>query len=261
MQASPLVPGRRMGRLRTRQRPDMQAFTVVELVVVVVVLGILVTLVVVAYAGIQKRSADAVVQNTVSDALKNLQLYNSENRKYPSNLADTDYVPPLTVATQLYTDAPQLPTYQNLTSEQNAQLFLNSCNGYMPIISGGQTYNSPFTFSGKNVHIKGQASSNVIINGPTISQASFVLPCGVDCTTAQTNIINMFLSQGGGFPITVPKSSSALPSPTMVNTGLATQFCVEVRAGQYNDVVYHASSGVELIEQGACPANGALHYP
>ena len=136
------------------------------------------------------------------------RLYHVENRSYPANLADTDYLPPLTVATKLFTDAPQMPVYQNLTSEQNAQLFLNSCNGFMPIISGGQTFNTACIYNGNNVHIKGQVSSNIVIDGPSIAQADFALPCGSDCSAAQADIINTFLAKGGTFPIAVPKAGS-----------------------------------------------------
>ncbi len=238
-----------------------QAFTIIEIIVVIVVVALIATLVLVSFSGMQKRSADAVTQRTVADALKSLQLYRVENRSYHANLADTDYLPPLSVATKLFTDAPQMPVYQNLTSEQNAQLFLNSCNGFMPIISGGQTFNTACIYNGKNVHIKGQVSSNIVIDGPSIAQADFTLPCGSDCSAAQANIINTFLAQGGVFPITVPKAGSSLPSPSMVNAGLATQFCVEGRSGQYNDVAYHSSSVSQLIEAGPCPENPSLHYP
>lgn len=239
----------------------LRAFTLVELIIIVFVIALLATLALVTYGGVQKRSADAVTQRTVADALKSLQLYHVEKRSYPSNLADTDYLPPLTIATKLFTNAPQMPTYQNLTSEQNAQLFLNSCNGYMPIISGGQTYNTACVYNGNNIHIKGQASSNIVISGPTITQASFILPCGSDCSVSQANIINTFIAQGGSFPIVVPKSGSTLPSPVMVNTGVASRFCVEGRAGQYNDVVYHSNSETQLIEAGSCGADPTLHYP
>ncbi|MFZ1258261.1 MAG: type II secretion system protein [Candidatus Saccharimonas sp.] len=236
-------------------------FTLVELIVMISVLAILVVATIVVYKGVQQRSASAVTQHTVADALKNLQLYYIANKNYPSNIANTDYAPPLSVAVSLYTNAPQTPTYQNLSSEQNAQLFLNSCNGFMPIESGGTTYSTSCVFNGNNMHVKGQTAANVVINGPTINQSSFVLSCGSACTTAQNNILSIFTEQGGTFPITVPKKGSALPQPVMVNTGTASRFCVEGRSGQFNTVMYYATSENQVVTEGACPTDAALHYP
>jgi prepilin-type N-terminal cleavage/methylation domain-containing protein len=145
-----------------------RAFTIVEVIVVIVVVAILATIVTVSYIGTQRRSSDAVVRQTIVDASKQLKLHNVFNKNYPANIANTEFVPPLTVAITLYTNAPQVPVYSNLDSAQNAQLFLNSCNGFMPINDGAATYNTACVFSGNNMHLKGQISSNVVIQGPTI---------------------------------------------------------------------------------------------
>lgn len=235
-------------------------FTIVELLIIVAVVAILAAIVIVVFAGAQRRSVDAVVASTVSGAQKTLQIYQVFNRYYPSNIADTDYSPPLDVAVVLYTDSPQTPVYSNLTSEQNAQLFLNACNGFMPIASGGTTYNTACVYSGNNQHIAGTIASNVVIQGPTITQSDFVLRCGAACDAAQASIINSFLAQGGSFPITVPKKSSTLPAPTNIVTGNATTYCVEGRSPQFPDIVYHATPNTAARQPGPCDTTG-LHYP
>ncbi len=244
------------------KRPQKRrGFTLVELIVVIVVIAILATILIVSYVGTQRRSSDAVVRQTVSDALKHLQLYNVFNKNYPANIANTEFAPPLSVAVALYTNAPQTPVYGGLDSAQNAQLFLNSCNGFMPIQDGSTTYNTACVFNGNNVHVKGQASSNEVIHGPTIDQSDFVLSCGAACSTVQNQIIATFLAQGGSFPITVPKNGSALPAPSMVSAGPATDFCLEGRSAQFSDVIYHSVPESTTIEAGPCPPNPSLHYP
>lgn len=238
-----------------------RGFTLVEALVVTVIIAVLATVIIVAYNGVQRRSAAGVTSSAVSDALKVLQLYYVYNKAYPSNVADTEYAPPLTVGMALYTDAPQRPYYESLTPNQNAQLFINTCNGLMPIESGGTTFNTSCIYNGNNAHVKGQVSSNVVINGPTFGQSDFVLTCGSVCTDIQNKIISVFLAQGGTFPVTVPKAGSTLPKSTMVNAGLATRFCLEGRSGQFSDVVYHATSEAHTIEEGACPNDATLHYP
>lgn len=243
-----------------RQR-GRKGFTLVELLIVIVVIAILASILIVSYIGAQRRSSDALVKQTVSDAMKHLQLYNVFNKYYPSNIANTEYAPPITVAVALYTNAPQTPVYENLDAGQNAQLFLNSCNGFMPIVDGGTTYNTSCIYNGNNMHVKGQVASNVVINGPTINQNDFVLSCGSACSSAQSQIVSTFLAQGGSFPITVPKSGSTLPAPTLSTTGPASDFCLEGRSPQFVDIIYHTVPNSSGPESGPCPTSGTLHYP
>ena len=242
-------------------RMKRTGFTIVELLLVIVTIAILAMIVLVAYGSVQHRAADGVTQTTVSDAFKTMQLYYVNNRTYPPNVADTEYVPPLTVAVTLFTNASQVPTYQNLTTSQNAQLFLNTCNGYMPTTDGTTTYNTECDYNGNNLHVKGTTSSNVVIQGPTVNQSDFVLTCGSACAAAQTSIINTFLQQGGSFPITVPKSGSTLPAPTLITVGTATQYCLQGLSTQFADVEYHVTETSSMPESGPCPVNAALHYP
>jgi prepilin-type N-terminal cleavage/methylation domain-containing protein len=240
---------------------ERRGFTIVEILVVIIVTAILATIVVVSYIGTQHRSSDAVVRQTVGDALKHLQLYNVFNKSYPANIANTEFAPPLSVAVALYTNASQTPVYSNLNDAQNAQLFLNSCNGFMPIVDGSTTYNTACVFSGNNLHVKGQISSNIVVNGPSFDQPDFALGCGSVCTAARDSIIATFAAQGGSFPIVVPKSGSSLPAPTLVSTGPATDFCLEGRSAQFADIIYHATATIDSIETGPCPPNASLHYP
>ena len=244
---------------KSQHKPAI-GFTIVEILVVVVIIAILAIIAIVVYNGSQRRSSAAVVSQTVSDARKSLQVYYSFNSNYPPNIANTEYAPPITVAVVLYTDAPQAPVYSGLTSSQNAQLFLNACNGYMPVTDGPTVYNTSCIYNGNNQHIKGTASSNVIIHGPTIDQSDFVLTCGASCDSAQSSIIATFLAQGGTFPITVPQSGSVLPAPTLLATGPATDYCIEGRSPQFSDIVFHGTPD-SAVTTGPCPNNPTLHYP
>lgn len=239
-----------------------RGFTLTELIIVVVVGAILAAIGSVAYVGIQRRSADSSVMRTIADAQKSLQTFQVFNHYYPSNIANTDYTPPITVAVVLYTDAPEKPVYTNLSSEQNAQLFLNSCNGFMPIVADSTVYRNSCSFDGNNAHVKGNFASNTVIQGPIIYQSDFVLDCGEACTSAQSRIVAAFLEQGGVFPITVPKSGSILPAPTAVTYGNAKSYCLEGRSPNFPDVIYHTTpESASMPEDGPCPANPALHYP
>lgn len=239
-----------------------RGFTLVEIIVVVVVIAVLTAVGLVTYVGMQRRSADSSVMRTIADAQKTLQTFQVFNHYYPSNIAATDYAPPTTVAVVLYTDAPQKPVYSSLTSAENAQLFLNSCNGFMPVVDGGTTYNTSCSYDGNNAHVKGILTSNVVIHGPVFYQSDFVLTCGAACTTAQNNMIAAFLDQGGTFPVTVPKKGSILPAPTSVTFGNANTYCLEGRSPSFPDITYHTTpDSASMPELGPCPENPSLHYP
>jgi len=62
-------------------------FTIVELLIVIVVIGILAAVILVAYNGIQKRAQQSVAQNTVKQANTKILAYAAQNSdQYPPNL-------------------------------------------------------------------------------------------------------------------------------------------------------------------------------
>lgn len=58
-------------------------FTIVELLIVIVIIGILAALVIVAYNGIQKRANNAQTISVITDHVKALKQYAADNGKYP----------------------------------------------------------------------------------------------------------------------------------------------------------------------------------
>ena len=241
-------------------RASRRAFTIVELVFIVSAVALLATLAVVSYNGTQRRAVDVSVRDAVVSAHDNLQIYSSDRHAYPSNMAETDFVSPDTVATVLFTDAAQTPVYSGLNAAQNAQLFLNACNGYMPVVDGATTYNTSCVFSGNNLHVKGTQSSNIVLGNPVASE-DFVLTCGSACTAAQNAIITTFQSQGGVFPVITTSAGVALPAPVLVSSGKASRYCVQGRSSRFADIVYHAVTGGQGIVAGECPEDAGLHYP
>jgi prepilin-type N-terminal cleavage/methylation domain-containing protein len=72
-------------------------FTIVELLIVIVIIGILAAITIVAYNGIQERARISSVSSALSQVTKKLSLYSVDNSSYPSDLgtigvADTDSV-------------------------------------------------------------------------------------------------------------------------------------------------------------------------
>jgi len=74
-------------RFHKQQSNIRSGFTIVELLVVVVVIGILAVAAIVAYSGIQQRAQASIVQSALAQANKKLELYLVDNGSYPADFA------------------------------------------------------------------------------------------------------------------------------------------------------------------------------
>lgn len=237
-------------------------FTLVELLTIVVVIALIATISYVTYNSWQRSLADKTVRHDGFSASSSLETYRNNKNFYPSNLAGTGFAATNGVALKFMTNASQTPYYESLELDQNAQLLLNSCNAYMPIASGETILNTVCEFAGNNFHVKGQVSSNIVLQGPEIARGDFILTCGPECDTVQANIIAIFEQQGGSWPITVPKKQVPLPEPTLIpieNT--ATKYCLEATSVAYTDIVYYTTPNQKTPIAGVCPEDPELRYP
>ena len=63
---------------------NKNGFTIVELLIVIVVIGILAAITVVAYNGIQQQARDSSRTTAINGVMKALEMYKIENGAYPS---------------------------------------------------------------------------------------------------------------------------------------------------------------------------------
>lgn len=68
-------------------RGKQTGFTIVELLIVIVIIGILAAIVIVAYNGIQNRARVSAVSADLGQAVKKVTLYQLDNGTYPADLA------------------------------------------------------------------------------------------------------------------------------------------------------------------------------
>lgn len=66
------------------KQAHQKGFTIVELLIVIVVIGILAAIVIVSFNGIQSRARDTSKESSVGGLMKGIELYNAENGNYPS---------------------------------------------------------------------------------------------------------------------------------------------------------------------------------
>jgi len=65
-------------------KQSKSGFTIVELLIVIVVIGILASIVIVSYNKVQSQARDSKRKTDVSNMIKALELYYSDNGKYPT---------------------------------------------------------------------------------------------------------------------------------------------------------------------------------
>lgn len=67
----------------TKYTKQPEAFTIVELLVVIVVIGVLATIITVSYLGVTKKAGAVAIQADLDNASKRIKLYQAANDKYP----------------------------------------------------------------------------------------------------------------------------------------------------------------------------------
>lgn len=65
-----------------------QGFTIIELLVVIVVIGILAAITIVSYNGITTRASTASAQSTARTVVQKIEIYNAETGRYPYATTD-----------------------------------------------------------------------------------------------------------------------------------------------------------------------------
>ena len=70
--------------MKSINKLKQQGFTIVELLIVIVVIGILAAITIVAYNGIQNRGKAASAQAAANSLAKRAEIYNTENSQYPT---------------------------------------------------------------------------------------------------------------------------------------------------------------------------------
>ncbi len=82
------------------KKPNNQAFTIVELLVVIVVIGILAAITIVSYSGISTRARVSSLQSDLTNSSKLLKMFYIDNGMYPSTIS-TDCTTTPTTTTNL----------------------------------------------------------------------------------------------------------------------------------------------------------------
>lgn len=127
-------------------------FTIVELLVVIVIIGILATVTIVSYSGITSRATIASLQSDLSNNSRKLSLYYTEHGFYPTALDPTTHCPTAPVPDSAYcliSNSDTVLSYQpsSSTNAKEFTLYANSDSTFLRLSSDSGISTNPLTLA------------------------------------------------------------------------------------------------------------------
>lgn len=260
------------------KRPRASGFTIVELLIVIVVIGILVVVSVVAYNGVQRNAADKTMKSDLDRVTSEMQRIASENNGvYPTTLPnDLIGSPNVTLTLKHSGTINYYGAGGALSPVQNGVLLAQICQDLITegagrgVNQGGQTKDYITGCGNWNHNSMQIAGWDSRVYGTPVTDTA-LLTYADNFTTSdaynkiQETVVKTFYHElvdrqtreGGSFPITSFWDSWATPT----NGGVQTQplptpqaqpwYCVEATHANYSDLEWHVTDALK-IESGGC---------
>jgi len=150
-------------------------FTIVELLVVIVVIGVLAAITIVSYSGISSKAIEASIQADLNNAAKKLKLYYTEYGKYPDSIDASKC--PIPVDSKYCLKSSSSNSYANYAG--------TSSTFYIEITNGSKCYS--ITDSSGPANTCNPVVGSVIIGAQTWAQTNLDVGTFVTNSTRQTN--------------------------------------------------------------------------
>jgi len=161
-------------------RPNIAAgFTIVELLIVIVVIGILAAITIVSFNGVQSKAQASATQSALSQANKKLATYIVENLTYPADQTAFNTLIPNTGATTFQYSASTGPNYYCVTATTAATSYKADSTNTAPV-SGA---------------CAGHAAGGGVVITNLITNPSF--EAGTTGWTVSSNMTPSYMTSGG----------------------------------------------------------------
>jgi len=250
------------------------AFTVVELLIIIVVIAILATLGVFAYNSIQRATAERATQSDLTRATAEMQrAYQDNGGAYPSAL------PSLASGSQDITltlkRSGTLNYYSNVTAVQNGMLLAQICQdlidqGVGKGVNQGGVTRDYITGCGNWNHNSMQVTGWDTRTYATPVSSAALLTYANTFTTSDTfnkaqeavvknfyyQLVERLTHQGGSFPVTsfwdywaTPQNGGVTQQP-LINPQARPHYCIEATHAKYSDIKWHITEALKLKSYG-----------
>lgn len=174
-------------------------FTIVELLIVIVVIGILAAITIVAFNGVQEKARIASTQSATKQVAKKLALYQVTNGSYPTQLSDIDIMDSSGTTFQYSVDNSANPaTYCVTATTGTTSYYINNTDHTSPT-SGGCPGDG----------VGGVAAITNLITNPSAKSAPVSMLTGASggVGTTVTAVSGLPFTGGNGFKI-IPNGSN-----------------------------------------------------
>lgn len=164
-----------------------RGFTIVELLIVIVVIGILAAIVVVAFNGIQNQAKTNAMKSGLSQYSKSIAAYYAKNDRYPTTLEEAEVKNSNSISYQYTNDSAQeycltatSGTMTYYVSQAGSGVQSGVCSGYnllvwneagAPVVSGAASDTTQFRSSPASMRIDANSVGRTLEGNPYVGEA------------------------------------------------------------------------------------------
>lgn len=251
-------------------------FTIIEMIITIVVLGILVAIIALGYSNIKRAATLRAIQSDLKNVSSSMELSMLKTKTYPTSIpSDITASPDITLTMK---SSGTEPYYAIASEVQNGVLFADICadliaEGVGKGVNQGGTTEDYITGCGNWNHDSMQFTGwNSKVWSTPIHSAT-LLNYAQTFTTSDTwnkaaheavvkkfytEIVERLERQGGHFPITslwdswaTPRNGGVIAEPLPVNPKTVPYYCAEAQVTNSPNVVWHVTEERKL-KPGSC---------